>query len=69
MTHIYRGVEYKVADERLPLVKFVGMYRGQKYTARQTQRQQQAKSGVYRGVSWVQQQATVKKKGSKTALF
>lgn len=55
MTHIYRGVEYKVANESLPKVKFVGMYRGQKYTAKQTQRQQQAKSGTYRGVSWVQQ--------------
>ena len=54
MTHIYRGVEYKVANESLPKVKFVGMHRGQKYTAKQTQRQQQAKHGTYRGVSWVQ---------------
>ena len=54
MTHIYRGVEHKVANDNLPRVKFVGMYRGQKYTAKQTQRQQQAKNGVYRGVSWTQ---------------
>ena len=54
MTHIYRGVEHKVANENTPRVKFVGMYRGQKYTNKQTQRQQQTKSGVYRGVSWVQ---------------
>ena len=54
MTHIYRGVEHKVANENTPRVKFVGMYRRQKYTNKQTQRQQQAKSGVYRGVSWVQ---------------
>ena len=55
MTHIYRGVAYNVeADESKSQKAFVGVYRGQKYTAQQTQRPQKSKTGTYRGISWTQ---------------
>ena len=55
MTHIYRGVTHNVeADESKSKKAFVGVYRGQKYTAQQTQRPQKSKTGTYRGISWTQ---------------
>ena len=55
MTHIYRGVAHKVeADESKSQKAFVGIYRGHKYTAQQSQPSLKSKTGTYRGVSWAQ---------------
>ncbi len=55
MTHIYRGVAYNVeAGESKSKKAFAGIYRGHRYTAKQTQRPQKSKTGTYRGISWTQ---------------